>query len=548
MAEIIRNSLIYRALAATLTALRHWWSLGLFGRGIAAIKANYQLSKTRQIWLAWGNGESHISTSRYARFCHWLRHIFEVLGSWFKEGVIYRALQAISRGYQWLSHRSRILSFINKISLHQWFLVAFAMYLPLRYIIENLLGIALLSAAWEELFMMAAIIMVLWRRALQQTQALQRETPLDAWILLFFAIGFLLMALVQPYPAVVFDGYRIVVQYILWFFIIIRLVEDDRDMKVLYASFIIMSVFLALHGIYQYITAVEIPASWVSQTEMGVRTRVFSLSGSPNILGALMVMTAPLVAALIYFCKQTWAKVLFLGLLGCYLLTLLFTFSRGAWIGMIVAVTIFSLLVDKRLLALMGTAVAAVLAFVPSITSRLTYLFTEDYAVASAVGGRALRWATGQELLFENNPWLGFGLGRFGGAVAMNNQLLDQTETFRYFYMDNYYLKIMVEMGYLGIIFFVLMLAALLFLGIRAIQKSDTNFAALPGDPLTRAVGNYRIIAIGLFAGLCGVLAHCYFENIFEETYMTSYFWGLAALLFYLGFFRKKKSKSAVLR
>ena len=134
-------------------------------------------------------------------------------------------------------------------------------------------------------------------------------------------------------------------------------------------------------------------------------------------------------------------------------LCLLFTFSRGAWVGMVVAVILFALYMDRRLLGVLGGAVAAVLVFVPSITSRLTYLFTSDYAEASAVGGRALRWAVGRQLLMENNPWLGFGLGRFGGAVTMNNKLLDETGEFSYFYMDNYYLKTMVEMGYIGIIF-----------------------------------------------------------------------------------------------
>ena len=33
----------------------------------------------------------------------------------------------------------------------------------------------------------------------------------------------------------------------------------------------------------------------------------------------------------------------------------------------------------------------------------------------------------------------------FGGAIAMQTQIMDWIE---YFYMDNYYLKILVEMGY----------------------------------------------------------------------------------------------------
>ena len=56
---------------------------------------------------------------------------------------------------------------------------------------------------------------------------------------------------------------------------------------------------------------------------------------------------------------------------------------------------------------------------------------------------------------------MGFGLGRFGGAVAMQNQVIEESETFSYFYMDNYYLKTLVEMGYIGLFFYLLLLFGL---------------------------------------------------------------------------------------
>jgi hypothetical protein len=55
---------------------------------------------------------------------------------------------------------------------------------------------------------------------------------------------------------------------------------------------------VSLHGIYQYIIDVDVPSSWTTVTEMGVRTRVFSILNSPNIMVCFMVMTAPLTAAL----------------------------------------------------------------------------------------------------------------------------------------------------------------------------------------------------------------------------------------------------------
>ncbi len=543
MGGIFANSFICQALVSLAAALRGWWRQGAICRAITWLRQNFRQSRAYRAWLAWGGPDNLVENSVYARALHALGRGLERVGDWLRESLFYRLLAAIRDGYLKISANSRVLSAVNRLSLRQWLLAAFGFYLPVEYLIRDTLHLTLVSAVWEEAFIILALGLVLWRRALRQTTALRRETGLDAWLLLFFSGGFLLMSLVRPYPEVALPGYRIVVQYLLWYFIILRLLENDRDFQVLYGALLAVAVIITLHGIYQYIIGVEIPAHWVSQTEMGVRTRVFSLTGSPNIMGSLLVLTAPLAAAGIYYCKRPLVKFLCFALVGLMLLALLFTFSRGAWIGMIVAVLIFALFADKRLIALMGLAAAGVLVFVPSITSRITYLFTQDFAEASAIGGRAMRWETGRLLLTENNPWFGYGLGRFGGAVAMNNQLLDETETFRYFYMDNYYLKTMVEMGYLGLICYLLLLLALVWLGVKAIQKSDKSFALNQGEALTRAVGNKRLLAVGIFSGMLGVLTHCLFENIFEEPYMTAYFWGMAAMLIYLGFFRQSQDK-----
>ena len=52
-------------------------------------------------------------------------------------------------------------------------------------------------------------------------------------------------------------------------------------------------------------------------------------------------------------------------------------------------------------------------------------------------------------------------------------------------------------------------------------------------------------LCAGMFAGLCGVLVHCYGENIFEEPYMMVYFWVVAGLLIWAGFLRGRGERSA---
>ena len=540
MSELLHNSLIVRLLLACAGTVGRWWQYSALRRALAWLRGAYAVSCTRRLWLEWGNGADAAADSRYRRIMAGLRRGLEGLGDLFRQGLVWRALQGLSRMYLRLSANSRILSLVNRLSARQWLLVAFAWYLPIEFVIRDTLGWLALAAVWEEAFMALAVAVVLWRIALRRSRSLGRETALDAWLLLFLAVGFFLMSFNRPYPQVAVAGYRIVVQYMLWYFIVLRLLEDDRDLKVLLASFGLLLLFLSLHGIYQYAIGVPIPESWTSSTEAGVRTRVFSLTGSPNILGSLLVLLAPLAAAGLYFFRDVRAKIGCLALVLASMLALLFTFSRGAWLGMMLAVALFSIFVDGRLIALMATAAAAILALIPSITSRITFLFSTEYAELTELGGRAFRWTTGLKLLHESNPWLGYGLGMFGGAVAMNNKLLDETEDFYYFYMDNYYLKTLVEMGYLGMIFYVLLLAAVIYVGLKAIQQSGTPLFGLSGDPLVRAEGNMRLWAVGIFCGLSGVLLHCYFENIFEEPYMSSYFWGLAAALVYLGFFRQQ--------
>ena len=540
MAEWLHNSLIARFLAAVWSTLRLWWSQSALRRFGNWWSRTYRQSVSRRLWLAWGESRDPAATSFYHRVMAKLRSLVAKLGDWFRQGLIWRGLQSLGRAYAWLSERSRILSLLNHLSARQWLLLAFSWYLPLEFLIRDTLRLGLLASVWEEAFLALAVLLVLWRIALRRSRAIGRETTLDAWLLLFMAVGFFLMSVNQPYPQVAVPGYRIVVQYMLWYFIIIRLLEDDKDLKVLLAGFVILLAVLALHGLYQYAVGVPIPESWTTSTEAGVRTRVFSLTGSPNILGSLLVLLAPLAAAGLYYFHHRLAKLACLALVLISMLTLLFTFSRGAWLGMILAVALFSLFVDGRLLALMGAAMAAVLVCVPSITSRITFLFSTDYAEATELGGRAFRWATGLSLLRESHPWLGYGLGMFGGAVAMHNKLLDETEDFYYFYMDNYYMKTLVEMGYIGLIAFILLLIAVLYVGVKAIQRSDRPFRDQAGDALVRAEGNMRLWTIAIFCGLSGVMLHCYFENIFEEPYMSSYFWGLAAAMLYLGFFRRK--------
>lgn len=529
MKQVFFNSALWRL----ITRLREWYALGAVAAFFNAFKQSYPYSGTKKRWdrFVW-TPMFRADGCVYSRLLLKLGAAARCVGGWIQQSSSYllgarimpKLLNFLGGGI--IGRVCRFFGFRGLL------IAAVALYLPLDYILRDVLQIGFLASIWDEGLMALCFFYVCWRKAMGRSSLESRATPLDSYLLLFIAVTFFLMCAISPYPSVALDGFRAVVQYLFWFFLMIRLIENDHDFAIFYGALVIMAVLIGLHGIYQFIVAAPIPAAWVSQTEASVRTRVYSITGSPNIMGSFLVLFAPLVAGLAYYAKQTWIKFAAICATGVMCLSIIFTFSKGAWGGLAVAVIIFAVFLDRRLIVLMLAGGAGALLCIPSIASRITYMFTLDYAEASARAGRSIRWATGLQLLHANDSVLGFGLGRFGGAVAMQNKLIEETDTFQYFYMDNYYLKTLVEMGYLGLLFFIILLIGMICWCLRGVGRTRT----MKAHPL----------AVGMFSGMLGVLTHCFFENIFEVPYMMAYFWTLAAAILYLGYFRQKIPKKTL--
>lgn len=111
--------------------------------------------------------------------------------------------------------------------------------------------------------------------------------------------------------------------------------------------------------------------------------------------------------------------------------------------------------------------------------------------------------------LFQENPLIGRGLGRFGGAVATHYELTP-------FYVDSYYLKTLVEMGLAGLAYLFFLWANALYKIIRIMESQRCRQSML--------------LLAGITIGLIAVLLQNAVENVFEVPMMLAYFWGFVAL------------------
>ena len=436
--------------------------------------------------------------------------------------TLYRIWAAVCRA----GRQSRFLGMIFQNGMTGVLLLILALYTPIDYLLRDVYAIPVVSSGWDEGLLLLAIFWVILLRVRERPSLPAASSPLDFPVAQFLLVCLFLFVILLTRPEINFAGLRATAQYILWFYLATRLIRTRKQCMMVYYIMAAVAAIISLHGIYQFIVAAPIPSNWVDQAEIAVRTRVFSIFGSPNIMGDYMVMFAPMMAALAYCLKNKSVKLIcwFFTFTMCF--SCLFTMSRGAWIAMVVAVLVFAALVDRRLILLMVLAFVAAL-FLPFVASRIGYLFTSEYAASAARGGRSVRWEKAISYLYANNPLIGIGFGRFGGAVAMQNQ---ESTWMKYFYTDNYYVKILSENGYLGLVSFVLMMVGVVWSGLRGwFRKRHTAVSPL---------------CAGMLASLSGVLVHCYFENIFEEPYMAVSFWTIAAMMVYLGFIEDRISSA----
>ncbi len=382
------------------------------------------------------------------------------------------------------------------------------LYVAVDYVIRRLPVINMFGSVWDELLLLFMAGVFVIKRIASGGKIKYNFGPMDLPVIIYIVIGVSHILIKAPDLGIAIEGFRSVFQHILWYFIATQYIRTVRDSERVINVMLALGLFLGLHAVYQYITKVPMPGNWVDTAE-NITTRAFSIIGSPNILGVIFVLFIPIGVAMTLAARSNLHRLYYGGVSIIMIAGLLFTMSRGAWLAFAFAAAIFVIILVPRLIVPFAGLGGAFVLFGGALSERLLYMLSPVYLMKSAAGGRLYRWNIGMEI-WRRDKLFGMGLGRYGGAVAMNNNLTP-------FYLDNYYLKTLTEMGIFGIAALAFVIVSFIVSTVRII-RSQTNL-------------KYRIMVIGLFAGAMGVLAQNFVENIFEVPAMIAYFWITVALI-----------------
>lgn len=219
-------------------------------------------------------------------------------------------------------------------------------------------------------------------------------------------------------------------------------------------NIIYLSIPMIIVGAYQFVMKQPTSKLWTSPAEASISTRAFAFFGSPNVLGAVLIMVVIVSFGLYLQDKNRYMAAISM----LATVVTVFTFSRSAWMGL-AAGLVFIIAIRNWKLAFLAPLGALAL-LIPQVRDRLSVVFTPAYWFDSSLDGRL--WAINNGFhIWSKYPLLGSGPGTYGGKLALSYASPVYLQGIQggyvaLYFTDNQWLQLLVQMGIVGIVFFAL--------------------------------------------------------------------------------------------
>lgn len=223
------------------------------------------------------------------------------------------------------------------------------------------------------------------------------------------------------------ESLSVQIGFIIYFLAGFLFIRDDQDRSLFRRTIILTAFFISIYGIFQYLFGDPISYS-LGKT---VLSRVKSLLGDPNALGAFLVLTIPFILSEFKNSYPNSSSFFTAGCLFAAIMALFLSFSRSAWLGFLFG--LFPLLyqiglhfLKKKIhpqdckFAVLVLAIIVLGFFTSRLCTGFQPQYYKDYNIDSRVSsitqgndsGRALIWSTAWKS-FKAAPLLGYGIGSF---------------------------------------------------------------------------------------------------------------------------------------
>lgn len=130
-------------------------------------------------------------------------------------------------------------------------------------------------------------------------------------------------------------------------------VKNKKQIHFIIFGLVFAGIIVSLYGYYQYLFPDKFSGVWHDRDMFeDISFRVYSTLDNPNVLGEYFLLIIPLAVAYIINCKKIIGKLFYTAAAGIMMICLILTYSRGCYVGILVAAAAFLVLLDRRFIIL----------------------------------------------------------------------------------------------------------------------------------------------------------------------------------------------------
>lgn len=354
-------------------------------------------------------------------------------------------------------------------------------------------------------------------------------TPIHWLVLLYWSIATLATAF-SPVKVAAAKGWSKLTLYLLLFVLMARVLRSPRLRSWLITLYLHIALIVSVYGLRQWFFGAEALATWVDpESSLSKATRVYSYLGNPNLLAGYLLPAVALSLSAVFVWRSLACKALagtmFIVNSACLILTL----SRGGWIGFVMVIGAFLLLLFNwwshklppfwrtwslpLLLSISAVFVALAVMLVEPLRERVFSMFAGRGD--SSNNFRINVWTAVNDMI-RDRPWIGIGPGN-----DAFNKIYPLYQRPRYNALSAYsiLLEIAIETGKIG-------LSCFLWLLIVTFNQGWSQLRRLRTDKHRDGFW-----LMGAIAALLGLLAQGLTDTVWYRPEVNTLWWLMVGLI-----------------
>jgi putative inorganic carbon (hco3(-)) transporter len=207
----------------------------------------------------------------------------------------------------------------------------------------------------------------------------------------------------------------------------------------------------------------------------------------------------------VQFVKRKKIKLIGYLLIAATLVAAMYTFSRAGYLAVIFSVFVLAVLKDRKLFLVLGAFLLTWQIVVPTaVSERVNMTQNADGELEASAQERVTLWQDAEKSI-AHSPIVGEGFATF----QLQEHVGDLKDT------HNWYVKVMVETGIIGLIMAFFLLQQMLAISFRLFRRAT--------DPL------YQGLGLGLFLAICASIIANFFGDRWTYVEITGFLWVLTA-------------------